>query len=187
MDNQLEMLLFQIIVFDLGWLLFSYFYWRQGNQEKYKENYEIDPYRKNRISLVIAVVITIVLSFFTFGVKVVSNAYTGVVYRSCQEADRCLLDKIGNVFWNIYLYRSEDPTFEESNKRIYEVFEQGFIITDFGEPQNSYLKEVANCLEIDSFDELSESIHLSEGDARIHIILKGNTLVVTLMNPVEKK
>ena len=186
MDNQLETLLFQIIVFDLGWLLFSFFFWRQQNQQKYKEVYEIDPYRKNRLTLVMAVVITIVLSFFTLGVKLVSNVYMGVVYRSCREDDRRHLDEIGTVLWNIYMYRTKDPTLEESNKRIYEVFEQGFIITDFDEPQNAYLEEVANCLEIESFDELSECIHISDGDAKIHIILKGDTLIVTLMNPAGK-
>ncbi len=167
------------------WLILIFYFARQQNQRKYREDYEIDDSRVERTSILLAVVIIIPLLIFTLVSKEVSETLLRKCYNSCIEHDEAQLGDIGKVMWNIYLYRSKDPTFEESNKRIYEVFEQGFNITEFGEPQNSYLKEVAQCLEIESFDELNELIYLSEGDAKIHIILKGDELTVTLLNPVE--
>ena len=186
MKDQYAMVLKLGIIIDLIWLFFSIKFILQQNKQKFKEDIEIDKTRRNRTTFVYGVVIIITLSFVTIGVKTLSPCYLGIIYRARCESDQCKLEEIGNILWNVYKNRTTNPTLEESNKQILQVFEQGFMITDWGVPQNAYLKEVAGCLEVDSFDKLEEDIFLADGEAQIHVILRGDQLTVTLMNPTDK-
>ena len=186
MKDQYAMVLKLGIIIDLIWLFFSIKFILQQNKLKFKEDIEIDKTRKNRTTFVYGVAIIIALSFVTIGVKTLSPCYLGIIYRARCESDQCKLEEIGNILWNVYKNRTTDPTLEEGNKQILQVFEQGFVITDWGVPQNAYLKEVAECLEVDSFEKLGEDIFLADGKAQIYVILRGDQLTVTLMNPADK-
>ncbi len=174
------------IVVDVTWLVLGVSILRQLNKKKYKEDYELDNSRRDRFTLIYSLILIAIVTWITIVTRFAQDTYMSYVYHGRMEHDRQQLEDIGNSMWNIYQNRTMDPTLEDSNERIYKVLEQGIMITDCDIPQNAYMRDVAGCLEIESFKELTDKLYLAEGEAQVHVVLRDGEITVTLLNPVER-
>ncbi len=78
MEGVLGMMLFPVVC----WVVMGFYYWRQREQLKFKDDVELDEKRKNRQNLVDGLVTILVCIFLTILFSIIMYNLAGVIYKS---------------------------------------------------------------------------------------------------------
>lgn len=186
----IEIFLVVLIIIDLYWLYKALQYRKQISNEEYKEDIEIDKYRKDRISLEKAIFDLVVMLLVFWGIKATAFNYVDYVYHAQVEGDRHKVEEIHSTMELVYreLMGQDEkgqPASEEileDCENIYQQLMEGVDITNWGIPQDAYRKKVAECLGISDFSQLKEHFRSVKGEAVLMAQLEEGKLALYLAN-----
>ncbi|MBR6666621.1 MAG: hypothetical protein IKL22_13010 [Lachnospiraceae bacterium] len=169
-------------VLDLYWLFRANRFRKQMSTEKYKEDVETDPNRKDRISFERAIFEVLFMLLITWAIKQSVANYTEYLYRSQVDANRTLMWQVQGSLTREY----EELSLQEEGMKDWESSRQqlleGVDITDWGVPQDPYQEAVAGALGISDFAELKDDFRAVKGDAVLHARVKDGVLSLSLPN-----
>ena len=177
----------------LLWLILALVFRKQMSNEKYKEDVEIDNYRKDRLSLGPAIVFIVILFWGSWGAILLADAMMKYVYNARVEASR---DEVRNVHFALEQTYDEMLVLEKESvagtsleivlradwESSIKQLEMGVDITEWGVPQDIYQEKVAEYLGISDFAELKDDFSVAKGDAILYAELKDGMIRVSLPN-----
>lgn len=185
-----------LTIIDLYWLYKALQYRKQISNEEYKEDIEIDKYRKDRISLEKAIFDLVVMLLVFGGIKSTAFNYVDYVYRAQVEGDRQKVEEIHSTMEMTYreLVALDEISLQEEKVQpaseeiledcegIYQQLMEGVDITSWGIPQDAYQEKVAEYLGISDFSQLKEHFRSVKGEAVLMAQLEEGKLVLYLAN-----
>lgn len=169
-------------LFYLVWLIQAFLLWKQSNPEKYRDDVEPDYSRKERMSLDIILVSTVILGLISAFAMYNAHSMTNYIFQSQIEADRDKAEEIREAVAGAVLEWGENDKQSES----YQALSQGTEITYWGTPTDELSQMISDRLYINTFAELQDDFHLADGDAKVWVEFENGRITVLLQNPVKE-
>lgn len=182
MKDNAVVITFFLAIFDLLWLVVGIRYWRQRNNELFRDDVEVDPARKERWPLELAIVLGLIMLVFTCVAKTSGQSMTRYIFASYVATDHNLVCDIRETLEN-ELLDSED---EVQTEQLRTILKQGVYLTEFDTSDLPCVKRVKESLGFDSFEAVNARFRVADGDAKVYVTMEGETVVVTLENPISK-
>lgn len=169
-------------LFYLVWLIQALILWKQSNPEKYRDDVEIDSTRKERMSLDIILVSTVILGLISASAMYNAHSMTNYIFQSQIEADREKAEEIRKAVAGAVLEWGENDKQSES----YQDLCRGTEITSWGTPTDELSQMISESLYINTFAELQDDFHLADGDAKVWVKFDNGRTTVLLQNSVKE-
>jgi len=189
-----------LLIIDLYWLFMAFKHRKQMCNEEYKEDVEIDKYRKDRISLEKAIFVLLVMGLIFWGIKATEFNYVEYIYRARVEADRHKVEEMHSTMEQAYRelmgmdatsqQGDADSSASEETIGDWEISRQqltkGVDITNWGIPQDAYQEKLAEYLGISDFGELKDDFRSVKGEAILVAQLEEGRLILHLVNVIKE-
>lgn len=180
-ENAQAMLVVQLIA-DVFWLIPIFIFKKEMNQQKYKDDVEIDITRRTRKNVVSGVLLIIFLVLVALYVKATAFSMTKYIYVSRMETDRHRLYEIHDVLeiasCEMDLIFKDDPNWAAT----VESMKEGVDITTWGIPEGYFQEQVAGVLGITDFGSLKEEFSSAKKPAVVYVKMENNDIIVELQN-----
>lgn len=165
-----------MLVLDVCWMIGAIVFYRQRNVEKYRDDVEQDPNRKERVPVEKGVIICIVILVIVFTTKKVLWSASDYTFRSRVEHDKQYL-------WDIHsaIYMAVDSVGEGES---YEQLLEGCYISDWTVPEDEFAVTIAESLGISDFAQLEDRIYCSDGKPVIYVKITDGEVCVRMENPL---
>lgn len=172
-----------LMVLDLFWFIAAFLYGRQMNQDKYRDDVEIDSTRKERISLEKGILIACVMLVFTVFVKNTAQDMLDYVFEAQVSSDHQMVSDVCVAICTVY----EEKKGTSEGEEMYEMLSEGFYISDFYPASASCWDEVAEIIGVSDFSQLQNKMKVADGPAKIYVKIDADGyLNISFENPFHK-
>ena len=179
---------------DIYWFIRAWHHYKQMNNEKYKEEDEVDTSRRSRTHPVLVVTEMLLMLLIVCCIKKWYVNFMDYAYRSQLESDRVMMEYVHGMLDVIYrelmvpdesnLFTPEELAEDWSVSR--QQLMEGVDITEWGEPQDIYQRTVAGYLGIDNFSELDNLFVVGKKDTVLIAKIEDEVLTLSLANMKRK-
>lgn len=180
-ENANVMFVMQLIA-DAFWLIPIFIFKKEMNQQKYKDDVEIDITRRTRKNVVSGVLLISFLVLAALYVKATAHSMTKYIYVSRMETDKHRLYKIHDVLeiasCEMDLIFKDDPDWAAT----VESMKAGVDITTWGIPEGYFQEQVAGALGITDFGALKEEFSSAKRPAVVYVKMENDDIIVELQN-----
>ena len=172
-------------VVDIVLLVYCMQFFLQMNEQRYKDDVEIDTTRKNRMPLMEGVITVIILLGISVSLKYMAYSTTDYIFESRVSADIATAQSIQQSLIYAYEVMKTDEVDTDWKTTKNELM-NGVDITMWGIPGDAFQEEIAQVLGISDFAELQDDFHTAVGNAVVYVKLEDEKFVVELGNPAGK-
>ncbi|MDO5155463.1 MAG: hypothetical protein Q4D51_05815 [Eubacteriales bacterium] len=170
------------VVLDLGWLIAAIRYFKQGNNEKYRDDVEVHGLLKKRTSIEVGIGACLILLLIVLYVKMAGEDMTRYIYHARQERDQEQLELLQSaVSMSIANSDMSKEYLEEQNS--YQQLLNGCYISDWNMPEDEFAQTIAKVLDVTDYREFTEKIKTADGAPRIYVQIMGEHTYIKLENP----
>ncbi len=172
-----------LMLLNIYWLVSAIIYGRQINQEKYRDDVEIDPDRKERVSVEKGVFIAIIMLVVTAYANIMAGGALDYVLEAQASHDGALVSDICASIVSVYDEYKGTPEGEQMR----DMLSEGFYLSELEVTDSPGFQEVAAMIGVSSFVELQDKFKTADGPARVYVWIGENGyLEVFFENPMKK-
>lgn len=182
-DNAVFLLCVQIIL-DLGWFIAAIVYFRQRNNEKYRDDVELDFSRKERSSIEKGILTGIVVLSVTVFIKAMVVNMSDYVFHSRQAKDQSTIEHIQSCILATYSEMNQNDASTLRSCDSYVQMVEGCYISEWSKPQDVFAFNTAEMMGISDYSELADKFGTSDGRAQIYVEISNDKVYVFLENPL---
>lgn len=165
----------ELCVLDCFWLILTIYYFRQGDNSKYRDAFELDEDKKKRVCFPYGLMLLAVVAIATIFAKMQAFNTMKYMLKTFESEDLATLNTIRAAVAEEY---KESPE---------ALSEKSYILTDMDKPEGEFWTNVAEVLGISNYKELADKIRVADGKPKIEIrIDDDNVVVIELKNPHKK-
>ena len=172
-------LLVIMLLFDSFWGIYAVMFYRQGNTQRYRDDVEIDENRKERKPFEKGVIEGIIILGIMLVIKIATAGLSDVFLHNRVSHDFEYLQTISDSIHMILMEGEVDSTFAS-----YKQLCEGCYISDWGEPEDDFSREIAEYIGISDYSELEEKFYTSDGSPRIYVKIFENDVRIRMVNPL---
>ena len=182
-DNAVFLLCVQIIL-DLGWLIAAIVYFRQRDNEKYRDDVELDLSKKERSGIEKGILTGLVVLAVTVFIKAMVVNMADYVFHARQAKDQSIIEDIQSCISAAYFDMNQNDASTLQSCDSYLQMVKGCYISEWSKPQDVFASDIAKMLEISDYSELADEFAASEGRAQIYVEISNDKVYVALKNPL---
>lgn len=170
-----------LLIADALWIFPIWFFRKQMNPQKFKDDVEIDAGRKDRMNIISGLFSIVVLVGVFLFIKDTAYNMLEYVFKSWVIEDQKKIGDIHSALEIFYL----DPAVAANDENWEEIkclLKDGVDITNWGIPEGEFQENVAKCLDIADYSQLKEAFYSTDGPAIVYVKQEDGDFTVQLLN-----
>lgn len=173
-------------VVDIYWIILLIVFLIQRNNNKYKNDLEFTPNRKNRMTIESSAIGILLLVCFCIFSKSTVQSMTTYIFRSAMAVDQNFTCDIQETI-AFEINNISNTDYEQDYQEVYPELKAGVDITNWTVEDNRFKMRILSALDLYEFNELDKKYRTTKGDTEIFVKLEDDNTVIVTAGKIRKQ